>query len=237
MSGIVFSDECYLQDVCWKYQNEENALCKTSNIYCPKFFRMNYIYDESLMSLKQRVHTPLRPDADGTDRDAFIKLKKIEDSIESFVDQGTNLYIHSSICGNGKTAWALRMLQSYVGKIWFKSDLRCRVLFVNVPRFILSLKDSISNANDYVEHIKKNIFNADLVVFDEVGTKALTTFEHEHILNLINTRIDMNKSNIYTSNLTPQELKEKIGDRLYSRIVHLSVDIELFGADKRSLNV
>lgn len=237
MAGIQFSEDCYLQNVCWKYQNEDNAPCKLENIYCPKFFRTNYLFDESLMTLKQRIHIPLSPDADGTDRSAFVKLKKIEDSIETFVCNGSNLYIHSSICGNGKTAWALRMLQSYVNKIWFKSDLRCRVLFINVPRFILSLKDSISNTNDYIDHVKKNIFNADLVVFDEVGTKSLTTFEHEHILNLINTRIDMNKSNIYTSNLSPQELKEKVGDRLYSRIVHLSVDIELFGSDKRSLNM
>ena len=182
--------------------------------------------------MKQRKHIALRIDEDGTDGEAFSRLKAIENNIEAFVDGGNNLYLHSTTCGNGKTAWALRLLQSYVGKIWFKSDLRCRVLFINVPRFILALKDSISETNDYIQHIKKNIFTADLVVFDEIGTKALTTWEHEQILNLVNTRIDMNKSNIYTSNLTGLELREKVGDRLYSRIMNLSVDIELFGSDK-----
>jgi DNA replication protein DnaC len=107
------------------------------------------------------------------------------------------------------------------------------VLFINVPRFLLSLKDSISTHNDYVEHIKKNILNVDLVVWDELGIKNATQFEHEHLLNLINTRIDYNKSNIYTSNLSSDELKERLGDRLHSRIVNLSTDIELFGSDKR----
>lgn len=232
MSGILLSDGCYLQNTCWKYHNTD-AECKTQAIYCPRLFRMNYLFDESLMSIKQRQYISLRIDEDGTDREAFTRLKSIEQNIEEFVDSGTNLYLHSLTCGNGKTAWSLRLLQSYVGKIWYKSDLRCRVLFVNVPRFILALKDSISATNEYIEHIKKHIFDADLVVFDEVGTKSLTVWEHEHILNLINTRIDMNKSNIYTSNLTAQELREKVGERLYSRIMNLSMDIELFGSDKR----
>lgn len=235
MSGIHLSDDCYLRATCWKFHNNPSAECKTQNVYCPRLFRMNYLYEESLMSLKQRQHVALRIDEDGTDGEAFVRLKSIENNIEQFVTGGNNLYLHSTTCGNGKTAWALRLLQSYVGKIWHKSDLRCRVLFINVPRYILSLKDSISETNEYIQHVKKNIFSADLVVFDEVGTKSLTTWEHEQILNLINTRIDMNKSNIYTSNLKGIELREKVGDRLYSRIVNLSVDIELFGSDKRGV--
>ena len=129
------------------------------------------------------------------------------------------------------------MLQSYVNKIWFKSDLRCRVLFVNVPRFILALKENISTPNEYVKHIRENIETVDLVVFDEVGTKDLSVFEHENILSIINTRIDNDKSNIYTSNLSPMELRARVGDRLYSRIVNMSIDVELHGADKRSLTI
>lgn len=234
MTGIQLSDSCYLKDTCWKYQNTDSS-CKHDNIYCPRLFRMNYLYDESLMSMKQRQHVSLRIDDDGTDFEAFNRLKHIEEDIEEFVRTGSNLYIHSTTCGNGKTEWSLRLLQSYVNKIWYKSDLKCKVLFVSVPRFILALKDSISSTSEYVEHVKKYVFDADLVVFDEIGTKSLTTWEHEHILNIVNTRIDMNKSNIYTSNLTAVELREKVGDRLYSRIVNLSSDIELFGSDKRGV--
>ncbi len=233
--GIQLSDECYLRDTCWKFQNNPAAECKTQNIYCPRLFRMNYLFEESLMSKKQRQHIALRIDEDGTDGEAFSRLKSIETHIEQFVEGGNNLYLHSTTCGNGKTAWALRLLQTYIGRIWFRSDLKCKVLFINVPRFILALKDSISETSEYIQHVKRNIFSADLVVFDEVGTKSLTAWEHEQILNLINTRIDMNKSNIYTSNLTGLELREKVGDRLYSRIVNLSVDIELFGSDKRGV--
>ena len=145
------------------------------------------------------------------------------------------MYIHSNTCGNGKTAWSLRLIQSYLGSIWYKCDLNCKALFINVPRFLLALKDNITDKNDYIQHIKKYVLNADLVVWDEIATKAATQFEHENLLSLINTRIDYNKSNIYTSNLNPDEIKERLGDRLYSRIVNLSTDIELFGSDKRGI--
>lgn len=234
MSNIQLSNDCYLQSTCWKYQNTD-AECKHSNIFCPKLFRMNYLYDESLMSLKQRQHTPLRLDEDKRDLEQFNKLKAIEDNIEKFVETGTHLYLHSPISGNGKTEWALRLLQSYIGKIWFKSDLRCRVLFISVPRYLLSLKDSINTPSEYVDHIKRYIFDADIVVFDELGLKAATAFEFEHLMNFINTRIDLGKSNIYTSNMNSQELMDRLGTRLYSRILNMSVDVELFGSDKRGL--
>lgn len=234
MADIQLSTSCYLQATCWKYQNKDNS-CANNPVFCPRFFRINYLLDQSLMSIKQRTHKPLRLDEDGTDREQFNQLKSIEDNIEKFVETGTNLYIHSPISGNGKTEWSLRLLQSYINKIWFKSDLRCRVLFVNVPRYLISLKESITQKSDYVDHVKKHIFDADIVVFDELGIKAATTFEFENLLNFINTRIDLGKSNIYTSNLTATELHERLGTRLYSRILNMSVDVELHGKDKRGL--
>ena len=96
------------------------------------------------MSDVQRKHIDLRVDADGTDRDKFKILKSVETNIENFVSTGCNLYLYSTQCGNGKTTWSLRLLQTYLTKIWAKSDFTCHGLFINVPRFLLALKDNIS---------------------------------------------------------------------------------------------
>lgn len=230
---MITSKDCYLYANCKKHSNKN---CDLSNdTFCVKLFKLNYLFEESLLSEKQRTHTPLYMDKDGTDKAQFFQLKSIETNIEQFVSGGNNLFLHSAICGNGKTEWSIRLIQAYLNAIWYKCDLNCKALFINVPRFLLSLKESISKPNAYIEHIKKNVLDVDLVVWDELGIKNATQFEHEHLLNLINTRIDYNKSNIYTSNLTPIELKDKLGERLHSRIVGLSTDIELFGKDKRGL--
>lgn len=219
---------------CWLI-NECNKI--DCNSFCMRHFKLNYLYDAALISLQQRKHKCLRIDADETDMDEFSFLKKQEDDILNFVALGKNLYIHSQICGNGKTSWALRLVESFFNKIWIKSPLKCRALFISVPRFLLELKSNISQKSEYVEYIKANVNDADIVIFDDIATKAATSFEHEHLLSIIDTRISMGKSNIFTSNLTEEEMHSLLGDRLTSRIINNSINIELKGADKRCTSV
>lgn len=217
---------------CFLYNNCNHIDCDK---FCMKKYKLDYLYDQSLLSEYQKIYKKLIIDKDGTDLEEFTRLKYIETNIETFVNNGYNLFIHSNICGNGKTSWAIRMIQAYFNKIWTKADLTCKALFINVPRFLLELKSNISQKSNYIEHINNNILEADLVVWDEIGLKNLTSFEHENILSLINSRLDMNKSNIYTSNLNLEELHQALGDRLYSRVVNYSEEIVLNGADKRAL--
>lgn len=230
---MITSSECYLKDRCKK---AKNGLC-AENTFCQKLFRVDSLFELTLLSQKQRKKIPLVIDSDGTDREEFKLLKSIEDNIIQFVNDGENLYIHSAICGNSKTSWAIRLIQSYIEKIWYESSISCRALFISVPRFLLALKDNISTHSDYIAHIKENVTNCDIVVWDEIGTKAPTQFEHEHLLSLINLRIDNGKTNIYTSNLASEQLRQMVGERLYSRIVNLSTNVEFFGQDKRGLHV
>lgn len=218
--------DCWLKDEC----NQKD--CDT---FCMRLFKLDYLYKEALISNQQRKHVALYIDADGTDESVFIKLKNIEENIEDFIAQGKNLYIHSTNTGNGKTSWALRFIQAYFNKTWLKSSLRCKALFINVPRLLLALKENISDKSDYVTHIKSNIITADIIIWDDIATKQTTTFESEHLYSMIEARIAEGKSNIFTSNLTAEEMHNSLGDRLYSRIVNLSQDIELKGADKRGI--
>lgn len=231
---MILSNDCFLYDNCKKYITHKCNL--EDNSFCIKLFKLDYLYNESLLSNKQREYTALRIDADGTDRDNFLKLKDIENNIEDFVKNGKSLYIYSNICGNGKTAWSIRLIQAYLNNVWYKCDLTCKALFINVPKFLLSLKDNINETNEYIQHIKHNISDADIVVWDEIGTKNVTTFEHEHLLSLINNRIDNNKCQIFTSNLSPEELRESVGERLYSRVVNLSTVLQFKGSDKRGIS-
>ena len=213
---------------CWLYNNCSHVDCDKP---CIKRIKLDYLYSAGLITEKQRIRFKFNPDK--RDVDTFNYLANISKNILKFVEVGGNLYIHSKQCGNGKTSLALRLIQSYLDKIWAISPLECRVLFINVPRYLLEIKNNISEKSDYIEHISKNVLNADLVVWDDIGTKGLTQFEHENVLSMINARLDAGKANIYTSNLSKEELHESVGDRLYSRVYSLSDDVELFGDDYR----
>ena len=220
--------DCWVRERCKKAVNCDGESCI-------KLFKINELCNLAMLTDDQRRKKKLWLDGNGIDKDAFTFLKSVEDNVEKFVNSGDNLYIYSYITGNGKTAWALRILNSYIEKIWYKSDIVCRGLFVNVPRFLISLKDNIGNYNEYYNQIKDNILDADLVVFDEIGAKVATSFETEHLLSIVNARVDAKKSNIYTSNLGPEELRKAVGDRMYSRIINTSTEIMFRGTDKRGI--
>lgn len=221
-----------MNDVCWLLDQCNKKDCNT---FCLRRFKLDYLYTQSLLSYEQRQRVSLRLDSSLLDKKAFDRLRDIELQIVDFVGKGENLYLWSSMTGNGKTAWAVRLIQAYFNKIWPSSNLTCRALFINVPKFFLSLKDSLSEKNDYITQIKTNVLNADLVVWDEVALKTLTPFEMENLLSLINNRIELGKANIYTSNISPEGLLELVGDRLYSRIINRSEVWEFREGDKRKL--
>ena len=198
---------------------------------------MDSLYSAALMTESQKQHVVLKIDQDGTDYEQFKQLADIEQNIVTFVNDGKNLYLHSANCGNGKSTWSIRLAEAYFNKIWARTTGKCRVLFISVPRFLLALKDNISVKSSYVEYIKDNVLEADLVIWDDIAAKMGSEFELTHLLNIIDNRLALGKSNIYTSNLNRQQLYSALGERLTSRIANMSIDIELFGADKRFLKL
>lgn len=225
-------ESCPYKETCYKYKNNSCA----ENLFCIKAFKLDQLSDQALLTIPQRKYIPLRLDKDECDKKAFAILKDIENNIQSNINLGFNIYLYSHTYGCGKTAWSLRLLNKWLDTIWHSSDIKCRGLFVHIPRFLMSLKDNLFiEKNQYAQHIKENALDADLVIWDEIGSKGFTEFETENVLTLINARISAGKSNIYTSNLSPEELRQSVGERLYSRIINQSQVIELVGLDKRGL--
>ena len=231
--------DCVIKDSCKLYDSDKDICPYVNNEtkICMRKYKINYLLDQALLSDAQKIRKALLLDVNKIDLQAFTNLNIIKTDIVSFAKNGDNIYIYSKIPGNGKTSWAIKLIQSYINKIWAESQLTCRVLFINVPKFLLSLKASISNQSDYIDHINRYVNSADIVVWDDIGTKVATEFEHEHLLSLIDSRLLDNKANIFTSNIIPNELSGFIGDRLASRIINTSKTIEFLGADKRGLKL
>lgn len=211
---------CYLNYLCNNNSchYEENN-CKN----CPIYFRLNKLFDYSLLSNKQRQYYKLlyAKDIYGnvTDKNAYDKLNNIKDNIVQSVKNGSNFYIYSSTTGNGKTTWAIKLIQYYLGSIYNKSDFKCRALFISIPRYLSCLKSEIGQQkSDYVKYVEKNIRTADIIVWDDIAIKSMSEWEQEKLLDFINYRIDFGLSNVYTANVLPDRLEQLLGARLSSRI-------------------
>lgn len=218
---------------CW-YKKICNAnLCDTGDEnFCARHYKMHYLTAKAMLEGKERFTSTLQPEP--VDLGVFHRLAEIRSSIWQFVADGRNLLIYSQNCGNGKTEWAKKLLLSWLNSIWHTSPFRCRGLFIFMPRFIQSSKDNFNKESEYFNYAMDNIFNADLVVFDDINYKAWTNYEMELLFNVISRRISEGKSNIFTSNYDINTIAERLGPRLASRVIGSSELIEFKGLDRRA---
>lgn len=221
---MIKSDDCWLKEECNKCDCDK---------FCLRLFKLDYLYEEALIPLHLRKRINLS--SGDEDFEVFGVLKKLEDGIDDFVSTGKNLFIHSAISGNGKSSWAIRLVQDYLNKIWYKSELRCRALFISVPKLLIELKRNLDNKSEYVQHILDNILSADIVIWDDIATKSITTFEAENLFSMIDARLCAGKTNIYTSNLSNDEMVDALGTRLASRVCNCDYNIEFVELDKRGI--
>lgn len=175
---------------------------------------------------------PLTPSA--KDMDAFLFLQEIKVDVVNFVKNGENLYIYSTNFGNGKTSWAIKILLKWFDEVWAGNGFRCRGLFVHVPTFLSKCKEFTKKDEDF-DTMKDRLAVADLVVWDDIASTNLSSFDHTNLLTFIDQRSLQGLANIYTGNLSEAGLEEALGNRLKSRVWNDSISVEFVGTDRRGM--
>lgn len=217
-------NHCWYKRVCTKKCSEN----------CIRYRLMYSLFNQSQLPESLWEYKDLMCKQDG-DMKAFRTLSGISSNMEDFVKQGHNIYIYSENPGNGKTSWAIRLMYAYFDKIWHRSCLDCKALFVNVPTFLYNCKRSISQDVKGFEALCNLISTVDLVIWDDIGEGAVSGYEHQILLQYVDGRINARKTNIYTSNKNEEELNSVIGTRLASRVYKCSNVIEFVENDKRGI--
>lgn len=216
---------CWYKDVCNYYNTDK---CSKN---CIRYNEMYYLMETSNIPKAKQFQNQLIPNPE--DINNFKFLADIKQNIVDFVKDGENLYIYSQNFGNGKTTWAIKIMQSYFDKIWLGNGFNVRGLFIHVPTFLTKCKDVISNKDEDFEKLKLRLSDVDLVIWDDIATGKLSEFDHNNLLTYIDQRKLNGKSNIYTGNLGESELKNYVGNRLKSRIWNDSSIVEIYGRDRR----
>lgn len=223
-------EKCWYKVVCGDTINR----CPV-DVFCLRHYKMSALTHSATLEGKECYPIKLYLDKNEIDKEAFNELRTIQQNIGEFVSDGRNLLIYGVIAGCGKTSWARKLLLSYFDSIWKTADVsECRGLFISLPRLMSAMKENITKPNEYYQYIQDNVINADLVIWDELNYKDMSEYEHSYLLTIIDRRLSLGKSNIYTGNFTLEILEKKLGTRLASRIVGGSKVIELKGSDKRN---
>lgn len=209
---------------CWYYQSCEDDCTK-----CVIYPQMKWQFDNS--GLPKSKYTPIKLVPQPCDRRAFDKLASIREDIDLFVEQGRNLYICGATPGNGKTSWAIKMLQTYFQWVAEGNLFTVKGMFVSVPDLLLKMKDFDNPlSNEY----KNNLRKTDLLVLDDIAVTGLSQYDYLQLFALIDNRMLSGKSTIFTSNnVALKDLEQSVGERLASRIWNNSTVIEIRGGDRR----
>lgn len=195
-----------------------------------RFQEMMYLIETSGVP-KQTIGVKLVPDEE--DFDQFVRLATIQENIVEFVETGSNLYLFSHTCGNGKTTWTIKLLLQYFNEIWACNNFKERGLFINVPTFLTKIKTVIGRPDEQFEIMRELIEKVDVVIWDDIASTKLTDYEYNTLLTHIDRRTLEGKCNIYTGNVSPTELDKYVGQRLASRILNHSAVVQLKGKDRR----
>ena len=209
---------------CWYVSS-----CVEDCANCTLYPQMKWQFDNS--GLPKSKYMPIRLSPQPTDRRAFERLADIREGIDEFVEQGQNLYICGRTPGNGKTSWAIKMLQTYFVFVSEGNLFTVKGMFVSVPELLLKMKDFNNPlSNEYKENLK----SCDLLILDDIAVTGISQYDYLQLFTLIDGRMLANKSIIFTSNVTSlKDLEKSIGERLASRIWGNSKVIEIKGGDMR----
>ncbi len=77
------------------------------------------------------------------------------------------------------------------------------------------------------------LFDADLLIVDDLGTEFVNTFSTLELFNVINTRLLNKKKTVISTNLSPSQLKETYSERISSRLFGHYRFIYFYGKDIR----
>lgn len=195
-----WGEDCphYLKDECQKpcfQQDEYFWLLESSNL--PESLK-----DDIIINPEKKL-----------DLENFQKLHYVKINVDYFVDDGANLFI-SGAPGTGKTVWAGKIMRQYMMYIAYNNGYVPRCLYIHIPTYIQSLKDSFGTSNEKLQELRRLMEVVPLIIWDEIDAIDNKSFIIEDLYAKFSIRINNKLSNIFTSVKSKQDFMMGPGFKL-----------------------
>ncbi len=190
-----------------------NALNVSSNLSLCDFSSFNLEYysqneDENGVSAKNKM------------KKVFDFCKKYA---ETFNGNSANLLLFGKT-GLGKTHLSLSIAKEVIGKGY-------DVLYDSMPNLMDKIEREKFGSND--TDVLKAVLDCDLLILDDLGAEFSTQFVVSAVYNIVNSRINLKKTTIISTNLDFKELESKYSERLVSRLLGEYTSLKFIGNDIR----
>jgi DNA replication protein DnaC len=129
--------------------------------------------------------------------------------------------------GTGKTHLSCAILLALITK-------GCSGLFMHYPELLQMIRQSYNDDGVETEaSLLRPVYDSEVMLLDELGAVKATEFTVEMLTLILNHRYSADKTTIATTNFAPSELRERIGDRAYSRLSEMCRFVQVDGDDFR----
>ena len=172
-------------------------------------------------------------------------LKISRQFVKNFPAQEVGLMFIGS-CGVGKTHLSVAIIREIIEK------KKSPCLFYDFRELIRDIQGTYTpEANVSESEVLSPVFEAEVLVLDELGAKRTTAWVEEMVFYIINQRYNQKKLTILTSNYLDTEedgdgraalyqkggdtLVDRIGVRLRSRLYEMCKVVEIWGDDYRKV--
>lgn len=148
---------------------------------------------------------------------------------------GKNSCFITGTVGSGKTTLACKLLLDHAKEQYLNNQtVLGAVAFWSVPTLLQDIRTCYATDDRQQESsLLSALINTPYIVLDDLGAEKTTEWVLQTLYLIISSRYDSGKTTIITSNLSLDELAEKLGDRIASRIAGMSEIITLEDIDHR----
>lgn len=174
-----------------------------------------------------------QPDENGRQPLAYVKhaYKSCLSFAETFDTSHANLLL------TGKTGTGKTYLSSCIANYALKRSKT--VLYQTAFQMfeaLENLKFSRFNENEAesLQFLRSRIYNADLLIIDDLGTEFISAYSAAVLFDIVNTRLLRGLSTILSTNLNSDELKEVYSSRLLSRLWENFMILPFIGQNLRT---
>lgn len=157
--------------------------------------------------------------------DQIRAVRRYVASIAQNLDGGRGLWIQGDV-GTGKTTLAMLVSKAAL-------DAGRSVAIYSLPRLLNMLRESLDSDRGKLDFMDR-LTAVDLLHLDDLGAENQTDWVLEQLYSIVNARYEAERAIVATTNLMPDELSERLGERTVSRLVEICGDlIPLYGEDMR----
>lgn len=149
--------------------------------------------------------------------------KEIRSKVEKIRETRRGMYIWGSV-GTGKTYAAYAIMKKL-------GQMGIRATIYTAPDLMDKMRDDFDHKDSY--NLERLLENRGVLIIDDLGAEKVSEWVKETLHRIIDKRYREVLPTIVTSNNSLDELSERVGDRIPSRLAEMCDVVELKGEDRR----